>query len=98
MSGALTARRDAVAAACQSACCATVKVRPATVTVPIRALPLFVAILSLTEPLPVSLAPEFTVIQVVLLTAVHAQLPPVDTVTVRLPPSSSTSIRVGLIA
>ncbi len=49
-------------------------VNPAIVTVPVRATPVeFAAIEKFTVPLPVPLAPEVTVIQSALLTAVQAQ-------------------------
>ena len=59
-------------------------VRPAIVTVPVRSLSLsvFVATLNATEPLPLPLAPDVTVIQFALLLAVHAQPVPADTATV----------------
>ena len=59
----------------------TVKVCPATVTVPARAVPaVLAATLSDTVPLPVPVAPAVTVIQLALLVAVRAQ--PVVPVTV----------------
>src|SRR6266853_2001068 len=44
------------------------------VTVPLRVLPGFDAMVSVTVPGPVPLAPDFTVINDALLTAVHAQV------------------------
>ena len=59
----------------------TVKVCPATVTVPVRAVPaVLAATLSETVPLPVPVAPAVTVIQLALLVAVRAH--PVVPVTV----------------
>ena len=46
---------------------------PATVTVPVRAPPVFAATLNATEPFPLPLAPEVTVTQAALLLAVQAQ-------------------------
>ena len=57
----------------------TVKVWPATVTVPVRTLPVFAATLNVTAPLPAPLALARTVIQATLLPAVQAQ--PFATVT-----------------
>jgi hypothetical protein len=59
------------------------------VTVPLRALPEFVAIVNTTLPFPVPLAPDFIVMNDALLTAVHAQvgaLAPTLTVIVSPPP------------
>ena len=61
----------------------TVNVRPAIVTVPVLSfLPGGAAALYATDPLPVPLAPDVTVIQLSWLLAVHAQPLPVDTATV----------------
>jgi hypothetical protein len=67
-----------------------VNVCPAIVSAPLRAAPVFDATLNETEPLPVPLAPPATVIQAALDVAVHAQLAPVVTATVPLPPVEST--------
>ena len=57
----------------------TVNVWPAMVSVPVRAAPVLAATLNATVPGPLPLAPLVTVIQVVLLTPVHAH--PVAAVT-----------------
>ena len=49
---------------------------------------------SVTVPLPVSLAPFVTVIQLTLLVAVHGQLPGADTFTVLVAPSAGTLLIV----
>jgi len=65
--------------------CVTLKVCPATVKLPDRWLvDVFAAAEYLTEPVPVPLAPEVTVIQLVLLAAVQPHDPPVVTVMVLL--------------
>jgi hypothetical protein len=57
---------------------------PAIVMVPVRTLvPGFAATLKITVPCPVPLAPPVTVIHASLLVAVHEQLVPVTTDTVR---------------
>ena len=56
-----------------AAACVTVNVWPATVMVPVRALPGFAATLNATDPFPVPLAPEVTVTHATLLLAVQAQ-------------------------
>src|SRR5439155_1610012 len=78
--------------------CVTVKVLPATVSVPVRDVPaVFAAMLNVTLPLPVPAAPVATVIHASLLTAVHAH--PVGAVTVVLPvpPPATTDWLVGEI-
>ena len=61
----------------------TVKVCPAIVTLPVLSFfPGGAAALYATDPLPVPLAPDVTVIQLSWLLAVHAQPLPVDTATV----------------
>jgi hypothetical protein len=52
------------------------------VSVPLRAAPVLAATLNPTEPLPVPLAPDVTVIHATVLVAVHAQVAPLVTVTV----------------
>ena len=71
------------------ACCVTVNVCPAIVTVPVRVVLacMLPSTLNATEPFPVPLAPDVTVIQAALLLAVHAQPVPADTVTVPVPGS-----------
>ena len=61
-----------VQAGAAAAACVTVKVCPSIVSVPLRAVPELAATLNDTEPFPFPLAPEATVIQEALLTAVHA--------------------------
>jgi hypothetical protein len=62
----------------------TVKVRPAIVSVPVRAPDWFGATVKLTLPLPLPVLPAPTVIQLALLAAVHAH--PLAVVTLALPP------------
>ena len=62
---------------------------PAIVSVPSRFLPLLLATVNLTVPLPVPLAPALMVIHDSLELAVHVQALPVDTLTVAAPPSES---------
>jgi hypothetical protein len=76
----------------------TVNVDPAIVRVPVRAPPVFAATVNVTAPLPVPLAPLVTEIQLVLLTAVHAQPDCVVTVTgPPVPPNLSKLWLVGAI-
>ena len=57
----------------------TVTVWPATVNVPVRAVPVVLAAtLNVTEPMPDPLAPAVTVIQDVVVVAVHEQAVPDD--------------------
>jgi hypothetical protein len=64
-----------------------VTVLPATVSVPVRAAPVvFAATEYVVDASPVIEAPLVTVIQLTLLTEVHAQLEPVMTETVPPPP------------
>jgi hypothetical protein len=77
--------------------CMTVKVLPAIVTVPVLSfLPEGAAALYATDPLPVPLAPEVTVIQSALLLAVHAQPLAVETATVPVADPEMETL-VGLI-
>ena len=63
----------------------TVTVWPATVNVPVRAVPIVLAAtLNVTEPMPDPLAPAVTVIQAVVVVAVHEQDVPDVTLSVRL--------------
>ena len=67
--------------------CVTVKVLLPIVTVPVReVVPGFDATLSVTVPVAIPVAPDVTVIQASLLTAVHAHPVPPLTVTVTEPP------------
>ena len=77
----------------------TVNVVPAIVRVPLCALvPVLAAALKATVPLPLPLAPEVTVSQdVLLLTAVHAQVLPAVTATLPVPPTAPSDWLVGEI-
>ncbi len=75
----------------------TVTVWPATVTVPVRAVPVVLAAtLNVTEPMPDPLAPAVTVIQDVVVVAVQEQDVPEVTLRVRLLASASTAKLVGV--
>ena len=75
----------------------TVTVWPATVNVPVRAVPVVLAAtLNVTEPMPDPLAPAVTVIQDVVVVAVQAQDVPDVTLSVRLLASASTAKLVGV--
>jgi hypothetical protein len=69
----------------------TVKVWPAIVMVPLRAAPVFAAMLRPTEPLPVPDAPDVTVIHGAALAAVHAHPVVVVTATAAVLAFASTS-------
>ena len=79
------------------ALCVTVTARPATVSVPIRFFEGFglEATVYVTEPDPVPLLPAVTLIQELLLTAVHPQEPAVVTFTVAVPPPYPIDCDVG---
>ena len=63
-----------------AAACVTVCVRPPTLMVPTRGLPVGLAATEyVTVPIPDPVAPPVTVIHATLLTAVHEQLVPVTT-------------------
>src|SRR6185295_10360421 len=67
----------------------TVNVPPAMVSVPVRLDPVFVAMLNVTVPFPVPVAPDVIVSQAALLVAVHAQpLPAVTATGVPAPPAA----------
>ena len=75
----------------------TVTVCPATVNVPVRAVPVVLAAtLNVTEPMPDPLAPAVTVIQDVVVVAVQEQDVPDVTLSVRLLASASTAKLVGV--
>ena len=75
----------------------TVTVWPATVNVPVRAVPVVLAAtLNVTEPMPDPLAPAVTVIQDVVVVAVQEHDVPEVTLSVRLVASASTSKLVGV--
>ncbi len=70
---------------------------PATVNVPVRAVPVVLAAtLNVTEPMPDPLAPAVTVIQDVVVAAVQEQDVPDVTLSVRLVASASTSKLTGV--
>jgi hypothetical protein len=77
--------------------CVTVNVRPAMEIVPLRAAPLLTAALKVIDPLPLPDAALVIVSQLALLTAVHAQPLPADTVIVPVPPPAGTDWPDGLI-
>jgi hypothetical protein len=78
------------------AACVTVTVWPATVTVPVReAPPLLSATLNPAVPLPVTLLPDVSVIQLALLVAVHAHVLPVVALTVSVPAVAPKDWLVG---
>jgi hypothetical protein len=75
----------------------TVTVCPATVNVPMREAPVvFAPMLNVTEPMPDPLAPAVTVIQDVVVVAVHEQAVPAMTLTVRLLAIASTAKLSGV--
>jgi hypothetical protein len=63
----------------------TVNVCVAIVSVPVRAAPVFAAMLKPTDPFPVPDAPDVTVSHGALLTAVHTQAAPAVTLDVPVP-------------
>src|SRR5687768_11823909 len=70
---------------------------PATVSVPVRAVPVVLAAtLNVTEPMPDPLAPAVMVIQDVVVVAVQEHDVPEVTLSVRLVASASTSKLVGV--
>ena len=71
---------------------------PATVSVPLRAAPLFAAAVNATVPLPLPEAPFVSMIQASFAVAVHAQPAPAVTPTLPLPPAASTAWLAGAIA
>jgi hypothetical protein len=80
------------------AACETVNVRPAIVSVPVRASVLVLgATVKLAESLPEPVAPAVTVIHVALLTAVQVQPAVVVTVVDPLPPAAGTDWLEGEI-
>jgi len=70
----------------ESPACVTVNVVPATDSVPLRAAPEFGATSNVADPLPDPAAPPVTLIQTLLLTAVHGQPEVIVTVVLPLPP------------
>lgn len=72
------------------AACETVNARPPIVKVPVRAAPVLAATLNPTEPFPVPLAPDVTVIHDALLLADHRQAACVDMPTLPVPPDAAT--------
>ena len=80
-------------------CCVTVKVRPAIATVPVRcAVAGLAAMVRLTVPLPVPLAPPVTVIQAAPLAALHAQVEVEVTLTLVDSPAAMEVLLAGLMA
>jgi hypothetical protein len=78
------------------AACITVNVRPAIVSVPLRAAPPLTATVNVTVPLPVLVAPDVTVIHSTALAAVHWHVPAAETVTgVPAPPAAAIFWLVG---
>jgi hypothetical protein len=75
-------------------CCATVTVWPATVTAPSRADPLFAAIDSWTEPVPLAAAPSVTLIHEFNARAVQPHPFIAETPMRPPPPPAPTSTRV----
>jgi hypothetical protein len=71
---------------------------PAIVSVPVRASPLFAAIVNATVPLPLPDAPLVIEIHEAFDAAVHAQPLPAVTATEPLPPLASTDWLLGAIA
>jgi hypothetical protein len=75
----------------------TVTVCPATVNVPVRGVPVVLAVtLKVTEPMPEPVAPAVTVIHDVVVLAVQAQDVPDVTLSVRLLASASTLKLTGV--
>lgn len=80
------------------AACVTVNARPAMVSVPVRAAPVLLAAVNVTDPLPVPVAPDVTVIHSTALVAVHWHVLPAETVTgVPAPPAALMFWLVGEI-
>jgi hypothetical protein len=80
------------------AACVTVNARPAMVNVPVRDAPVLLAAVNVTDPLPVPVAPDVTVIHSAALVAVHWQVLPADTVTgVPAPPAALMFWLIGEI-
>jgi hypothetical protein len=73
----------------------TVKVWPAIVNAPVRAAPVLAATVKVTDPLPLPVAPEVTVIHCTLLAAVHAH--PTAAVTVTGVPAPPVAARFWLV-
>jgi hypothetical protein len=71
--------------------CDTVKVWPAIVSVPVRAVvEVFAAMLKLTLPLPDPLVPDVKVIQLALLVALHPHPAPAVMFVLPVPPAAAT--------
>jgi hypothetical protein len=80
------------------AACVTVKVWPATVTVPVRSAPAFAATATLTVPFPVPVPPLATVSHAALLVALQAQVLPAVTPTLAVSPAAGELRFAGEIA
>jgi hypothetical protein len=74
-----------------------VKVCPPIVTVPVRAVPVLRAAVTVTVPFPLPVAPAVMLSQAALLVAVHAHEPDADTATLTFAPAAGTDWLVGLI-
>jgi len=72
------------------ALCVTVNVCPPIVTVPLREAAVLLPTVNVTDPFPLPVAPDVTVIHEALLLAVHAQPLEVVTLTVTEPPEAET--------
>ena len=71
--------------------CDTVNARPAMVSVPVLAEPVFAATVNVTDPLPLPLAPELIAIHDAPLVAVHGHPAAAETVMgVPAPPAAAT--------
>ena len=80
-------------------CCVTLKIWPAMVALPVRAVvPVLAAMLMNTVPLPEPLAPLVIVIQAALLAELHTQPLAAATVTLVLCPPAVRLLLVGVIA
>jgi hypothetical protein len=76
----------------------TANVWPAMVIVPVRTAAVFAATVKLTDPLPIPAVPAVIVIHDALLTAVHAHVPPAETViAVPAPPVAANDSLTGAI-
>ncbi len=79
-----------------AACCVTVNVDPAMVSVPVRlVVPVLAALLNVTVPDPEPDAPVLTVIHATLLTVVHEQPVPAVIVLLPVPPTAAIDWEEG---
>jgi hypothetical protein len=87
---------EIVGAHAAAACCVTVNVDPAMVSVPVRlVVPVLAALLNVTVPDPEPDAPVLTVIHATLLTAVHEQPVPAVIVLLPVPPAAAIDCDEG---